>query len=129
MIETLISIVLLGLIVVGSFYSYSFVHQRILTQRQQRIALGVLQGWMEKTSSYLITHEATDDLTDSNVLADIENSFRQEFIDDVSTLFTPGISIDPNIALKSNGNDLIEIRIWATLNGLPISLYTELYTD
>ncbi|MGA1790714.1 MAG: hypothetical protein ACMUIM_04455 [bacterium] len=129
MLETLISILLLGLIVVGSFYSYSFVHQRILSQRQQRIVLGVMQGWMEKTSSYILSNEATDDLTDPNVQIGIENSFRQQFRDDVSTLFTPGISIDPNIDLNSIDNDLIEIRIWATLNGMPIYLYTELYTD
>ena len=56
LIETLISIILLGLIVIGSFYSYSLVHQRILTQRQHRVALGVLQGWMEKTTSHIISN-------------------------------------------------------------------------
>ena len=129
LLETLISIVLLGLIVVGSFYSYSFVHQRILAQRQQRIVLGVMQGWMEEISSYLISNGATDNFADPNVQAGVENRFRQQFRDDASVLFTPGITIDPNIDLVSIDNDLIEIRIWATLNGMPINLYTELYTD
>jgi len=128
LLETLISIVLLGLIVVGSFYSYSFVHQRILAQRQQRIVLGVMQGWMEEISSYIISNGATDNFSDPNVQIGLENRFRQKFTKDVSVLFTPGIIIIPDIIIDPD-NDLIEITIKATLNGMPINLYTELYTD
>ena len=129
LIETLISIVLLGLIVVGSIYSYSLVHQRILSQRQQRVALGVLQGWMEQTSSHLFSYPDPNALMKQPVLDGIKNHFILDvFNDDIANMFVPGTNIVPGIEIHPNGKNIIDIRIWVTINGLPVTLYTQLYT-
>jgi hypothetical protein len=115
LLETLVSIVILGVIVVGSFYSYSFVYQRIQSQRQQRIALSVLQGWMERTISSL-------DLMGPNAL----NDLREEFESQIDTFFiSDNQNIEPYIHI-GNREGMTTIDIEISLNGLPISLYTEI---
>lgn len=129
LLETLISIVLLGLIVIGSFYSYSIFQKRILAQRQQRIVLGILQGWMEQTMSSLMD---SNNPLDPNVLinpidkAKKENEFMEQFKTEIPSIFDPNTDIDPNIVLDLNNDKMITIRIRVTLNDLPITLYTEI---
>lgn len=148
MLETLISIVILGLIAVGSFYSYSFVYQRIFSQRQQRFALGVLQGWMEYTISFLLDPNDPLDTNDiSRSLNEKEQILVDRFNEEVSDLNTNIGSniafIDPNILRpiyddKGDYDDIVEIRLRISLSNnedvklagrdLPISLYTNIYT-
>ena len=151
LLETLISIVILGLIATGSFYSYSFVYQRIHSQRQQRLALGVLQGWMEETISSLLNESLNPAiLRDINSKRIIEQYYITKFKAERSTMIdpnnniNPGIAlIDPNISLEiiddDNSDDrdnMIGIRISGALSNsedlvsskkdLKISLYTEI---
>lgn len=118
LLEALISIVILGLIVTGSFFSYGFVYQRIRSQRRQRQALSLLQGWMEEAiaSTYLNAPNA-------------EDIFRNEFESQIEDFYEFDFqNIDPDIDIDNrNGMTTIEIQI--SLNGLPISLYTELETE
>lgn len=152
LLETLISIVILGVIVIGSFFSYSYVYQRIYSQRQQRLALGVLQGWMEEAISSIL--DPNDPLDFSNIpnslntsLNNKEDSLIVEFnnkIPDLNTRFGSNIAfIEPNIfwpIYKANKYDhIVEIILRITLSnnediesakrGLPITLYTNIYID
>jgi len=125
----MISILLLGIIVIGSFYSYSFVHHRILAQREQRNALGVLQGWMEDTTSYIQNNVDPNTLINQETLSNFEDVLRHQFIMEVPSIFARDITVVPNINLISdlNDNKMIQIYLQATLDGLPISLYSEVY--
>jgi len=129
LIEIMISILLLGIIVIGSFYSYSFVHHRILAQREQRNALGVLQGWMEDTTSYIQNNVDPNTLINQETLSNFEDVLRHQFIMEVPSIFARDITVVPNINLISdlNDNKMIQIYLQATLDGLPISLYSEVY--
>jgi hypothetical protein len=159
LLETLISILILGLIATGSFYSYGFVYQRIHSQRQQRFALSMLQGWMEDTISSLLDPDELLELTKlkdqkndnaiKKYLREKERDFREKFKAEISTLIDPNDNINPEIAFIDpdisiecidNGDyDMIEIRITATLlnnkdigsskKGQPITLYTNTYLE
>ncbi|MGA1844803.1 MAG: hypothetical protein ACMUIS_09620 [bacterium] len=126
----MISILLLGIIVIGSFYSYSLVHHRILAQREQRNALGVLQGWMEETTSFLLNYADPNDLTNSQTQSSIENVLRQQFVLDIPNAFARGITVVPDIDLSSDPSDsrMIRVRLRVTIDGLPTALYSEVYT-
>ena len=127
LIEALISIVILGVIVIGSFYSYSFVHQRILHQRQQRKTLGMLQGWMEETRLHLLINVDPNILMDTTFQAKTEAKFREKFAYEISNSFISGTDIAPNIDLSTTpDNKFVNIRIWATLNNLPVVLFTQI---
>lgn len=149
LLETLISIVILGLIVIGSFYSYSLVHQRIRFQRQYRIVLGLLQGWMERAISSVLDSNylkdldpdflnASDMLRDPNKRSLIERDLEVQFKEEIYPVFYPTIDtniagfidsnivfIDSNIFLDPNDN-MIVIEIRVALDDLPIRLYTKI---
>lgn len=151
LLETLISIVILGLIAIGSFYSYGFVYQRINFQRQQRLALGVLQGWMEETISSLLDPDPNNPLDFNNIANSLKKKekpliakFNREIPDINDDIGTNIAFIEPNIfwpiyTAKKNYDNIVEIRLRITLSknkdvglakrGLPITLYTNIYTD
>lgn len=117
LLETLIAIVILGLIVTGSLYSYSFVYQTIRSQRQQKIALSMLQGWMERAISSF--HESGF-IDKERLIEEFESQIEDFFISDTQNIEA---YIDTN-----NKNGMTTLKIGINLDGLPISLYTELYT-
>ncbi len=109
LLETLITIVILGLIVTGSFYSYSFVYQRIHFQHQQKIALSVLQGLMEQAM-----------IQGPNA----ENNLREEFESQRENLFKHGNqTFDSDFGRRG---DMTTINLTISLDGFPITLYTEI---
>jgi hypothetical protein len=130
LLETLIAIILLGLIVFGSFYSYSIVFERIKTKRTDRIILGLLQGWMEYTLSYLTKHHQICDNSNEllQVTDDLQKEFRQQVIGEkeFSRIFTSGGYDYPNIGLECSDR-IIRIEIWVPQNGSNIKLITRRY--
>ena len=131
LLETLISIVLLALIVIGSFYSYSIFQKRILAQRQQRIALSMVQGWMEQAMLSLMDPNSQCDPNNPNDTAKKENELWEQFKTEMKQFNTKNFSgLDPDTDIdrpKLGLNDnMITIGIGITLNDLPINLYTEI---
>lgn len=130
LLEVIISIFLFGFIILGSFYSYSFVHQRLQRQHQHRIALSQLQGLMEQTRSYLIKiasdpGRGPEFLMDPVSLKQIEEKLYDG--NSMSGIFDagPNIIIDMNLTTSEN-KKFINIELSATLNNLPIRLYTQI---
>ncbi|MGA1841344.1 MAG: hypothetical protein ACMUIU_12025 [bacterium] len=125
LLEALISIIILGLIVIGSFYSYSFVYQRIRSQRDQREALGRIQGWMELTRLYVSDPNNSSNLNNS-ANTNIAAILLQHFAPDIDTnIFDPS---EVDIRVDTN-NSMVIIRSSINLDGLPLPLYTEIYLE
>ena len=131
LVEVLISILLLSFIVLGSIYSYSFVHHRIRRQLQQRMLLNAAQGWMEQTRAHLI-NIAEDNTMDPNSMMTAafqqaqEDLLKEKFDREIKDIFKLDTTVaSADVDLNTSDNNFLDILITAELRGLPIRLFTQ----
>ncbi|MBN2373001.1 hypothetical protein JXL19_04350 [bacterium] len=135
LIEVLISILLLSFFIIGSVYSYSFVHQRIRRQLHRRVLLSAAQGWIEQTRFHLV-NIARDTTLDPNQI--MTSSFQRTQEGLLKARFDKEsqdmLNLEPDMAtidihLSNSENNFVNILITAELDGSPVILYTQISPD